>query len=116
MFDIIFENGNIVDGSGGVPYQADVGLKDKTIAAIGDLKQSEAATRLNIEGKTICPGFIDVHSHADLTFFRNDHDQLLSPLIKQGITTFVGGNCGMALAPVTQENRDDIKTYLEVFT
>jgi N-acyl-D-amino-acid deacylase len=116
MFDTIFENGTIIDGSGGAPYRADVGLQGSTLRAIGDLKDAEAGKRLDIQGKTVCPGFIDVHSHADLAFFRDDHDQVLAPLVKQGITTFVGGNCGMALAPVTEENRDGIKTYLEVFT
>lgn len=116
MFDTILENGTIIDGSGGAPYRADVGLKDRAISAIGDLKETGAATRFDLRGKTVCPGFIDVHSHGDLAFFRKDHDRLLSPLVKQGITTFVGGNCGMALAPITEENRDSIKTYLEVFT
>ncbi len=116
MFDTILENGTIIDGSGGQPYRGDVGITEKGISAIGDLKEAETANRVDVYGKTVCPGFIDVHSHADLAFFRQDHDQLLSPLVQQGITTFVGGNCGMALAPVTQENRDGIKTYLEVFT
>ena len=76
----------------------------------------EAAKRIDVKGKVVCPGFIDVHSHADLTYFREDQAVLLTPLIKQGITTFVGGNCGMALSPITAGERDGIRTYLEVFT
>jgi N-acyl-D-aspartate/D-glutamate deacylase len=114
--DIILENARVVDGSGGRPYQADVGLHDGYIVAIGDLSKSEAGQRRDVIGRVVCPGFVDVHSHADLAFFRKDHDDVLTPLIEQGITTFVGGNCGMALAPVTKENQDGIKTYLEVFT
>jgi N-acyl-D-aspartate/D-glutamate deacylase len=114
--DFVLEKATIVDGSGGKPYQADIGLKGPAIAAVGDLGKSRAGERRDVSGHVVCPGFIDAHSHADLAFFRKNHDNMLTPLVEQGITTFVGGNCGMALAPVTEENRDDIKTYLEVFT
>lgn len=116
MFDLIFENATIIDGSGGKPYKADVGIAGPVIKAIGDLKKAEATRRMDIKDLTLCPGFVDVHSHADLAFFRDDHEKVLSPLLKQGITTFVGGNCGMALAPITKENREGLKMYLEVFT
>lgn len=116
QLDIILENATIVDGSGGKPYQADVGLQDDFIAAVGDLRESDTPQRRDVTGRVVCPGFIDAHSHADLAFFRPDHDEVLTPLVEQGITTFVGGNCGMALAPITRDNRDGIKTYLEVFT
>ncbi len=116
MFDLIFENATVIDGSGEKPYKADVGIAGPVIKAIGDFKKDEAARKVDATGLTLCPGFIDVHSHADLAFFREDHEKVLSPLLKQGITTFVGGNCGMALAPITKENRDGLKLYLEVFT
>jgi len=114
--DIVLENSLVVDGSGGTPYKGDVGLEGRSIAAIGDLEECQAGQRLDVTGRVVCPGFIDAHSHADLTFFRKNHDDLLAPLVEQGITTFVGGNCGMALAPITEENREGIRTYLEVFT
>lgn len=116
MFDLILENATVVDGTGGQPYQADVGIGKGLIEALGDLEGSEAARRIDAGGRTVCPGFIDVHSHADLTMFREDATELLRPLVRQGITTFVGGNCGMALAPVSDENREGLKTYLEIFT
>jgi N-acyl-D-amino-acid deacylase len=114
--DYILEDALVVDGSGGLPYQADVGIKGETIQALGDLRQVEAARRVDASGKVVCPGFIDVHSHADLTLFREDQADLLAPLVRQGITTFVGGNCGMALSPITRENIEGIRTYLEIFT
>ncbi|ABW67704.1 N-acyl-D-amino-acid deacylase family protein [Desulfosudis oleivorans] len=114
--DTVLENALVVDGSGEKPYPADVGIQGSAIAAIGDLSGCEAGRRKDVSGRVVCPGFIDVHSHADLAFFRSDHDVMLTPLVEQGITTFVGGNCGMALAPITEANREGIKTYLEVFT
>lgn len=116
LFDLILENALVVDGSGKEPYKADVGIAGARIEKIGDLKESEAAKRIDAGGRVVCPGFIDVHSHADLTMFREDASELLSPLVRQGITTFVGGNCGMSLSPITDENREGLKTYLEVFT
>ncbi len=116
MFDIIIEGAKVIDGSGGSPYSADIGIKGDRIEAIGNFSENGAKDRIRAHGKTVCPGFIDVHSHADLTYFRPDHSTLLEPLVRQGITTFVGGNCGMALAPLTKENWEGQKTYLEVFT
>lgn len=116
MLDLIIENASVVDGSGGEPFTADIGITGDRIEKIGDLTGVEAAVRLDASGKTVCPGFIDVHSHADLALFREDHAEILSPLVRQGITTYVGGNCGMALAPITEEHKDGLQMYLEVFT
>ncbi len=106
----------VIDGTGREPYRADVGVSGGVIEKIGDLGESEAARRIEVQGRVVCPGFVDVHSHADLSMFREDAAELLQPLVRQGITTFVGGNCGMSLAPITDENCDGLKTYLEVFT
>ena len=116
LFDLILEDALVIDGSGKEPYRSDVGVRGGSIEKIGELGESEAAKRIDAGGRVVCPGFIDVHSHADLTMFREDAAELLQPLVRQGITTFVGGNCGMSLAPVTDENREGLKTYLEVFT
>jgi len=115
MYDLIIANATIVDGSGAAPYHADVAVKGPAIVAIGDLRDHQAVRRVDAAGRTLCPGFIDVHSHADLTLFRDDYAETLSPLLRQGITTFVGGHCGIGLSPITSENRDGLKTYLEVF-
>lgn len=116
MFDLILENARVVDGSGGKPYEADIGITGNAIARIGDLKDGESRKRIDVSGYVVCPGFIDVHSHADLAYFRSDHPDILAPLVMQGITTFIGGNCGMSLSPITRENRDGLQVYLEVFT
>lgn len=116
MFDIIIDNADIVDGSGNPSYKADIGIKGSLIEAIGNLKDRHAARRINTSGKTVCPVFINCHSHAGLVLFKNDYEDILSPLIRQGITTFIGGHCGMGLAPLAEENSEGLKVYLEVFT
>ncbi len=116
MFNLIFKNARIIDGSAGQPYTADIGIKKDLIHTIGSLTDTKAEQVIDAEGKIVCPGFIDVHSHADLTYFKSDQADLLTPLVLQGITTFVGGNCGMALAPITKNHTEELQTYLEVFT
>lgn len=116
MFDIILENASVVDGTGKPAFNSDVGIKGERIKKMGNLADAEAARRVDVSGRTVCPGFIDVHSHADLAFFRGDHAKLLAPLVAQGITTFMGGNCGMSLSPITEHHRDGQQMYLEVFT
>ena len=116
MFDLILEDALVVDGLGKEPYKADVGIVGSHIEKIGKLEGSESVKRIDADGRVVCPGFVDVHSHADVTMFKEDAAELLQPLVRQGITTFVGGNCGMSLSPITDENREGLKTYLEVFT
>ncbi len=66
--------------------------------------------------KVVTPGFIDIHSHADLSIHLADHEEILRPLVMQGITTFIGGNCGIGSSPVTDLHRTDILEYQEAFT
>lgn len=115
-FDIIFEYPLVVDGTGKLPFRADVGIKNGKIKAVGQLDDAKSAKRINAIGKVLCPGFIDVHSHTDLSIHLPEHPEILEPLIRQGITTFVGGNCGMALAPLNGVYKKPIDDLIEGFT
>ena len=116
MFDLLIRNGLVVDGTGKKAFTADVGVEGDRITLVGKADGAAAAREIDATGKVVCPGFIDCHSHADLTVHRSDHDKLLAPLIRQGITTFVGGNCGMSMAPLGVANQDAVRQYIEVFT
>ena len=116
MFDVLIRNGMVVDGSGTKPFAADVGVEGDRITLVGRANGAQAKTEIDAAGKAVCPGFVDPHSHADLTVFRPDHDKLLAPLVLQGITTFVGGNCGMSMAPLGNVHADAVRQYIEVFT
>jgi len=96
MFDIIIKNTNIVDGSGEPAYLGDIAIKGSKIVEIGEIKGS---AEIMIEGTnlTTCPGFIDPHSHPDMTF---SILPLCHNYIMQGITTAIGGNCGLSQAPI----------------
>ena len=98
MFDLLILGGEVLDGSGAPARRADVAIAGDRIAALGDLAAAAARTVLRADGRLVCPGFIDVHSHSD-TFL------LLEPSapskIFQGVTTEIVGNCGASTAPRT---------------
>jgi N-acyl-D-amino-acid deacylase len=94
--DRVLAGGSVVDGTGARAYRADVGVRAGRIAAIGDLAGAPAGERLDVAGRVVCPGFIDMHTHSDLSLF-------LCPTgdskVYQGVTTEVVGNCGFSPAP-----------------
>ena len=64
-FDILLTGGTIVDGSGNEPYRGDVAILGDQIVATGELNHTAAIQTLDITGKMVSPGFIDVHTHDD---------------------------------------------------
>lgn len=116
MLDVLIRNGNVIDGSGKPAFTADVGVEGDRIAFVGASENAEAPKVVDATGKCVCPGFIDPHSHADLSLYRENQAELLAPLVCQGITTFIGGNCGMAMAPLRNAHREAVETYINIFT
>ncbi len=102
-YHTIIKGGTVYDGTTAKPYVADIAIRDDRIAAIGNLEGS-AKTVVDARGKVVAPGFIDVHTHCDLTFKRTGlkrHMSRLMPSWKgnynylyQGVSTVVTGNCG----------------------
>ncbi len=100
MYDIIIKNGVVVDGTGKTRYKADIAVKSGKIAAIGQLGEIEARKVLDARGRHVTPGFIDPHSHSDMSLLvwpKNEAYTL------QGVTTQICGNCGLAAAPIGDE-------------
>jgi N-acyl-D-aspartate/D-glutamate deacylase len=104
-FDLLLQGGTIFDGTGGDGVSASVGVRDGCIAAVGDLSGATAARTIDCAGRVVAPGFIDMHSHSDWVIPQPDHGDVLAPLLEQGITTIVAGNCGCSPAPFVEENR-----------
>ena len=93
----IFQNGLVVDGSGRPGYHADVAIRDGLIVEIGALKEAPAREVIDATGLVVAPGFIDIHTHSDLTLISNP---LAQSKLRQGVTTEVVGNCGFGVAPL----------------
>lgn len=96
MFDILIKNGTVVDGTGKASYQADIGITGDKITYIGSSEGESAAKVIDAAGKTVTPGFIDPHTHVDLSVLE---EPAMEPYLKQGVTTVVTGNCGYSIAP-----------------
>lgn len=119
MPDFVIKNGTVIDGTGRKRFRADVAITGDRIEEVSKRIGAGAANgcvEIDATGMIVCPGIVDPHSHADLTIHRENHPELLAPLVRQGITTFVGGNCGMSLAPLTNNHPQCLKMYLEGFT
>ena len=69
MIDLIIRNGKIIDGTGNSSFLSDIAVNDGIIVEIEKSSNLEAKEEWNALGKVICPGFIDIHSHADFSLF-----------------------------------------------
>jgi N-acyl-D-aspartate/D-glutamate deacylase len=87
-YDVLIENGRVLDGTGTPWVRADVAVADGRIAAVGRLDDVQADTVLDAEGLYVAPGFVDVHSHAAEGLVEPDLSGA-APLLAQGITTVV---------------------------
>jgi N-acyl-D-amino-acid deacylase len=97
---IIFKNGKVVDGSGNAGFIADVRVDDGFITGIGQFEAQPGDQIYDAANRIVCPGFIDTHTHSDLAAIVNP---ALSAKIRQGITTELLGQDGVALAPLPEQ-------------
>ena len=102
-FDTIIKNGMIIDGTGQFRYEADLAISKGEISAIGDLKESEAQNIIDASGLIVAPGFIDMHSHSDVTLLDDPGGESKA---HQGVTTEVVGNCSYSPFPIGQSGAE----------
>jgi len=104
MLDLLIRDALIVDGTGAAGIAGDVGVRQGRIVAVGRLEDATVVRTIEADGLVVAPGFIDMHSHADFTLHVCP---TADSLVQQGITTVVTGQCGISVAPVPPERRDE---------
>jgi len=109
MLDLLVKGATVVDGSGGEPFVADVGVRDGRIVEVGTIANAARET-VEARGLWLTPGFVDIHTHYDgqVTW-----DVNFTPSIYHGVTTLVMGNCGVGFAPVRPGHEDDLIKLME---
>lgn len=90
--------GRIIDPANKIDSKLNLLIEDGKIARIST-EDMAADVRINAEGKVVCPGFIDVHVHEDPVdatghIYSNEETSVFSCMLRMGVTTVVGGNCG----------------------
>ena len=91
----LFTNAKIYDGTGKDCFVGNVLVENDKIVAVGDVSDDEAKV-VDLTGYSLASGFIDGHSHNDWFATKKNNLKYFEPFIRQGITTFVCGNCGLS--------------------
>src|SRR6478735_6609192 len=112
MFDILIHGGLVLDGYGNSPFRGGVGITGDRIAAAGRLDGAEAKARVDASGLVVAPGLIDAHVHGDLALFA---DPAHEPPVRQGVTTYIIGQDGVAMAPASPATLDHMRRYTAGF-
>jgi N-acyl-D-amino-acid deacylase len=106
--DMVLTGGRVLDGCGSPWFWGDVGIHAGRVAAISAPGRLHGRQNLHLEGRNVAPGFVDVHTHSDLSILVNRRAE---SVVRQGVTTEVIGNCGMSPAPVTKDRLADMRNY-----
>lgn len=106
---ILLSNGEIYDGTGTAPYIGDIVIEDDRIVEVGKNFSEESMKHIDkkydLSGLSVSSGFIDAHSHNDWFAIKREPVPYFEPFIRQGITTFVTGNCGLSATGFETDSR-----------
>jgi N-acyl-D-amino-acid deacylase len=113
VFDVLIEGGRVVDGGGTPWFRADVGIQGDRISAVGQLVGAEARRRIAANDRVVAPGLLDAHVHGDLALLA---DPFHEPAIRQGVTTYLLGQDGVAMAPASPATLEYMRRYTAGFS
>jgi N-acyl-D-amino-acid deacylase len=90
-------------------FKGSVQVEGDQIFEVTRSRTESRGEEIDVSGLFVCPGFIDMHSHSDLTLLKNPNAE---SKIHQGVTAEVVGNCGMSMAPIEEENKAELVKYV----
>ena len=105
---ILIAGGTLVDGTGRAPVRMDVAVDGPRISGVHPPGECDGAIVIDAEGCVVCPGFIDIHTHSEISLLACPFAE---SKVRQGVTTEVVGNCGGSSAPLLGEARDVAMEY-----
>ena len=105
--DLVLRGGNVFDGMGTPPIEADVAITGGRISAIGPRLPAQGGEEIDVRGLAIAPGFVDIHSHGDGSL---SADPRAASVVRQGVTTIIAGQDGGSRAPRTE---GDVRTMAQ---
>lgn len=106
--DIVLSEGKILDGCGNPWFWGDLAIEAGRVAAVAPPGTLRGRRAIDLAGRFVAPGFIDVHTHSDLSLLVNRRAE---SAVRQGATTHIVGNCGMSPAPVSADRLAEIRGY-----
>ena len=112
IYDLVIHNVRIIDGSSAPWFRGWVGVKDGVITKVGTGRASRDALEIaDGEDRCLTPGFIDIHAHSDTSL---PGCPAAESRILQGVTAEIGGDCGISVAPVSQnpERKKQLRDYV----
>ena len=107
--DVVIRGGNVVDGTGEAPYQADIAIDGDQISEIG-VVSDQGREEIQADGLNVSPGFIDLHTHLDAQI---GWDPQVTSVSWHGVTTALLGNCGVTFAPCKEADREFLAGMME---
>jgi N-acyl-D-aspartate/D-glutamate deacylase len=113
VYDLVIKNGHVIDGTGRPRFKANVYVEDGKLSNISSDGPEFGEKVIDAEGMIVSPGFIDMHSHSDLTIFGNRRAE---SMIRQGVTTVYFTPDGWSPAPIVDMHREDLREYYETLT
>ena len=107
-YELVIASGRILDGCGNPWYWGDVAIEQGKIVKIAPPGTLKGTKTIDAAGRYVSPGFIDIHTHSDLSILVNRQAE---SVVRQGVTTELIGNCGMSPAPVSDAHLPVLKRY-----
>ncbi len=108
---LLIKNGFLIDGSGSPKVKSDILIEDDKIVEIKQKIVSHGAKEIDASEKIVCPGFIDLHNHADLTILEaNDAEAFVA----QGMTTLLVSLCGIGVSPANEKVKDYYFNFVNI--
>jgi N-acyl-D-amino-acid deacylase len=111
MSSFLIRGTQVIDGTNREPFRGDIAVENGTITEVSPSIKGGGKAVIEADGLVAAPGFIDIHSHTDLTIFKHP---LAESKALQGVTTEVIGNCGIGAFPVNDERKAVLIDYLKM--